>query len=73
MQSTSNNGKAFDQREDIANSLAQEMGWIESSTFMACKENEEEETLGYTLFGQIMYAVNTFRDIAYVVWAVGWD
>jgi hypothetical protein len=36
-------------------------------------EDEDEAAMNNTLFGQAMYAVNTFRDIAHVVWNVGWN
>ena len=49
------------------------MGWTKSSMSTAYNENEEEETMNSTLFGQIMHAINTFRDIAYVLWAAGWN
>lgn len=44
-----------------------------SGMFMPYDENEEEAAMNNTLFGQAMYAVNTFRDIAHVVWNVGWN
>lgn len=45
----------------------------DSGMFMPYDENEEEAVMNHTLFGQAMYAVNTFRDIAHVVWNVGWN
>ena len=44
-----------------------------SGMFMPYDENEDEAAMNNTLFGQAMYAVNTFRDIAHVVWNVGWS
>ncbi|KAK5072488.1 protein phosphatase regulator [Lithohypha guttulata] len=44
-----------------------------SGMFMPYDENEEEAAMNNTLFGQAVYAVNTFRDIAHVVWNVGWN
>ncbi|KIW65285.1 hypothetical protein PV04_07556 [Phialophora macrospora] len=44
----------------------------ESGMFMPY-EDEDEAAMNSTLFGQAMYAVNTFRDIAHVVWNVGWN
>lgn len=43
-----------------------------SGMFMPYDEHEDEAAMNNTLFGQAMYAVNTFRDIAHVVWNVGW-
>ena len=43
-----------------------------SGMFMPCDENDEEAIMNNTLFGQAVYAVNTFRDIAHVIWNVGW-
>ena len=45
----------------------------ESGMFMPYDENEEEAVMNNTLFGQAIYAVNTFKDIAHVVWNVGWN
>lgn len=45
----------------------------DSGMFMPYDENEDEAAMNNTLFGQAMYAVNTFRDIAHVVWNVGWS
>lgn len=42
-----------------------------SGMFMPCDE-DEEAIMNNTLFGQAVYAVNTFRDIAHVIWNVGW-
>lgn len=44
-----------------------------SGMFMPYDENEEEAVMNSTLFGQAVHAVNTFRDIAHVVWNVGWN
>lgn len=44
-----------------------------SGMFMPYDENEEEAAMNNTLFGQAIYAVNTFKDIAHVVWNVGWS
>lgn len=44
-----------------------------SGMFMPYDENEDEAAMNNGLFGQAMYAVNTFRDIAHVVWNVGWN
>lgn len=45
----------------------------ESGMFMPYDENEEEAAMNNSLFGQAVYAVNTFKDIAHVVWNVGWN
>lgn len=44
-----------------------------SGMFMPYDENEEEAAMNNTLFGQAVYAVNTFKDIAHVIWNVGWS
>ncbi|EXJ88443.1 hypothetical protein A1O1_05373 [Capronia coronata CBS 617.96] len=45
----------------------------ESGMFMPYDDNEEEVAMNKTLFGQAAYAVNTFKDIAHVIWNVGWN
>jgi len=45
----------------------------ESGMFMPYDDNEEEVAMNNTLVGQAMYAVNTFKDIAHVIWNVGWN
>jgi hypothetical protein len=45
----------------------------ESGMFMPYDENEEEAAMNSSLFGQAIYAVNTVKDIAHVVWNVGWN
>lgn len=44
----------------------------ESGMFMPYDENEEETIVNRTLFGQALNAVYTVKDIAHVVWNVGW-
>lgn len=44
----------------------------ESGMFMPYDENEEEAIVNRTLFGQALSAVYTVKDIAHVVWNVGW-
>ncbi|RMZ90993.1 hypothetical protein DV736_g1775, partial [Chaetothyriales sp. CBS 134916] len=45
----------------------------ESGMFMPYDEEAEDEAaMNNHLFGRAMYAVNTIRDIAHVVWNVGW-
>ena len=44
----------------------------ESGMFMPYDENEEETLVNRTLFGQALNAVYTVKDIAHVVWNVGW-
>jgi Fungal protein of unknown function (DUF1752) len=44
----------------------------ESGMFMPYDENEEETIINRTLFGQALNAVYTVKDIAHVVWNVGW-
>ncbi|RMD44149.1 hypothetical protein DV735_g950, partial [Chaetothyriales sp. CBS 134920] len=45
----------------------------ESGMFMPYDEEAEDEAaMNDHLFGRAMYAVNTIRDIAHVVWNVGW-
>lgn len=36
------------------------------------EEEEEEEAMNYGLFGKVIDTVNTARDIAHVIWNVGW-
>jgi len=60
-----------DEDEEYDRSL--HMRRTESGMFMPYEENEEEAIMNNTLFGQAMYAVNTFKDIAHVVWNVGWN
>ncbi|RMZ78515.1 hypothetical protein DV737_g3797, partial [Chaetothyriales sp. CBS 132003] len=43
----------------------------ESGMFMPYEEVEDEAVMNNHLFGRAMYAVNTIRDIAHVVWNVG--
>ena len=43
-----------------------------SGMFMPYDEHEEEAAMNNHLFGRAVYAVNTIRDIAHVVWNVGW-
>ncbi|RVX69197.1 hypothetical protein B0A52_07173 [Exophiala mesophila] len=50
-----------------------QMRRTESGMFMPYDEDDEEAAMNNTLFGQAVYAVNTFRDIAHVVWNVGWN
>jgi hypothetical protein len=51
----------------------QPMRGTESGTCKQYIKDKEEDTVNDTLFGQAMYAVNTFRDIAYVLLTVGWN
>ena len=44
----------------------------ESGMFMPYDENEEDAIVNRTLFGQALNAVYTVKDIAHVVWNVGW-
>jgi hypothetical protein len=48
-------------------------GWTESSIFKQYIEDKEEDTMNNTLFGQAVCAVNTFRDVSYVVLTAGWN
>lgn len=59
--------------EDDESDRSRHMRRTESGMFMPYEENEEEAIMNSTLFGQAMYAVNTFKDIAHVVWNVGWN
>ncbi|OAL35256.1 hypothetical protein AYO20_05510 [Fonsecaea nubica] len=59
--------------EDDGNDNHPTMRRTESGMFMPYDENDDEVAMNNTLFGQAMYAVNTFRDIAHVVWNVGWN
>ncbi|KIW47757.1 uncharacterized protein PV06_00422 [Exophiala oligosperma] len=59
--------------DDDENNDHPHMRRTESGMFMPYDENDEEAVMNNTLFGQAMYAVNTFRDIAHVVWNVGWN
>lgn len=42
-----------------------------SGMFMPYDGNEEEAAMNNTPFGHAMYVVNTFWDIAHVIWNVG--
>lgn len=44
----------------------------ESGMFMPYDENDEQAMVRNGIFGQALNAVNTFKDIAHVVWNVGW-
>ncbi|EXJ78206.1 hypothetical protein A1O3_09367 [Capronia epimyces CBS 606.96] len=44
-----------------------------SGMFMPYDDHEEEIAMNNTLVGQAFYAVNTFKDIAHVIWNVGWN
>lgn len=63
----------YDDDEDDNDDEHPHMRRTESGMFMPYDENEEEAVMNTTLFGQAMYAINTFRDIAHVVWNVGWN
>lgn len=43
-----------------------------SGMFMPYDEDEEEAIMNHTLFGRVVDTVNTARDIAHVIWNVGW-
>jgi hypothetical protein len=43
-----------------------------SGMFMPYNEDEEESILNMGLFGRVVDTVNTARDIAHVIWNVGW-
>jgi hypothetical protein len=43
-----------------------------SGMFMPYDEDEDEAALEKTLFGRVVDTVNTARDIAHVIWNVGW-
>ncbi len=43
-----------------------------SGMFMPYDEDEEEAALNNSLFGRVVDTVNTARDIAHVIWNVGW-
>jgi hypothetical protein len=73
VQTTSSDKKAHYTHEDDGDDPEPQMGWTEPNMFIPYNENGEEEVMNSTLFGQAIYAVNTFRDIAYVVWTVGWN
>ena len=69
---TTPKGSGYSPYED-ENEPGPNMRRTPSGMFMPYDENEEEDTIASnTLFGQAMYAVNTFKDIAHVVWNVGW-
>ncbi|KIX01652.1 uncharacterized protein Z518_09378 [Rhinocladiella mackenziei CBS 650.93] len=59
--------------DDSSSSSHPHLRRTESGMFMPYDENEEEAAMNSTLFGQAMYTVNTFRDIAHVIWNVGWS
>jgi hypothetical protein len=73
VQTTASDKKAPYTHEDDGDDLVPQVGWTEPNMFIPYNENGEEEVMNSTLFGQAIYAVNTFRDIAYVVWTVGWN
>ena len=43
-----------------------------SGMFMPYEEDEEEAAMNNSLFGRVVDTVNTARDIAHVIWNVGW-
>ena len=43
-----------------------------SGMFMPYDEDEEENAMNMGLFGRVVDTVNTARDIAHVIWNVGW-
>jgi hypothetical protein len=43
-----------------------------SGMFMPYDENEEEAAMNNSIFGSALYAVHTVKDIAHVIWNVGW-
>jgi hypothetical protein len=43
-----------------------------SGMFMPYDEDEEEAAMNHSLFGRVVDTVNTARDIAHVIWNVGW-
>ena len=43
-----------------------------SGMFMPYDEDEEEAHMNNTMFGRVVDTVNTARDIAHVIWNVGW-
>jgi hypothetical protein len=59
--------------EEDGDSTHLHMRRTESGMFMPYDENDEEAVMNNTLFGQAAYAVNTFKDIAHVIWNVGWN
>ncbi|KAJ9500764.1 protein phosphatase regulator [Exophiala xenobiotica] len=65
------NGSPYDDDDEDDNHP--HMRRTESGMFMPYDENDEEAALNHSLFGQAVYAVNTFKDIAHVVWNVGWN
>ena len=58
----------YDEEEESSPSMRR----TPSGMFMPYEETEEEAAMNNQLFGRAMYAVNTIRDIAHVVWNVGW-
>jgi hypothetical protein len=72
-ENTSNDKRAHCAEEDSEYVPVPRMGWTKSSMFKQYIDDKEEDTVNNTLFGQAMYAVNTFKDIAYVVLNVGWN
>lgn len=40
--------------------------------FMPYDENEEEAVMNNNIFGSAIYAMHTVKDIAHVIWNVGW-
>lgn len=53
--------------------LVPRTGWTNSSKSKQYVDDKEEDTTDNTLFGHVMYAVNTVRDLAYVGSIVGWN
>jgi len=62
-----------DEDEDDDRLTPPHMRRTASGMFMPYDENDEEAAMNNSLFGQAVYAVNTFRDIAHVIWNVGWN
>ena len=69
--STSGPYYADDQREDEYGTPGPGMRRTPSGMFMPY-EDEDEAAMNEGLFGRVLNTVNTARDIAHVIWNVGW-
>jgi len=72
-ENTSNNKPAPYAEGDSEYDPVPRTGWTKTSIFKQYADDEEADTVNNTLFGQTMHAVNTFKDIAYIVLTVGWN
>jgi hypothetical protein len=72
-ENNSNDKQAYYVERDSAYDPVPRTRWTKSSIFKQYIEDKEEDTMNNTLFGQAVCAVNTFRDVSYVVLTAGWN